>query len=185
MIKASNTFYIILGTLSLGTKSGYDIKKRIERSTGEFFSINYGQIYPMLKIMVEEGYAVLLPDEDNSKHDRKVYEITKQGEEEFLEWLWLPVNYNNPKGNELLVKLFFGRFLPVEENIRRLKEFRNVLMGYLHNTNLTEKDVEVQMSDDPQYDYSMIAVTHGQRMIQMKIDWCQECLERLNKKLGS
>jgi DNA-binding PadR family transcriptional regulator len=183
MVKASNTFYIILGTLNLGPKSGYDIKKSIERSTGEFFSINYGQIYPMLKIMVEEGYAALIQEDSSGRPDRKVYKLIKKGEEEFLEWLSYPVNYNNSKGNELLVKLFFGRFLPVEENIRRLKEFRKVLMGHLHNINLTKEFVDERYAGNAQYDYSMIAVRHGQIMIQMKLDWCNESLERLNEQL--
>ena len=185
MLKASNTFFIILGTLNLGPKSGYDIKKRIEKSTGEFYRINYGQIYPMLKIMVEEGYAVLLPEDSNRMHDRKVYNITEKGEKEFLEWLAQPVNNNNSKDNELLVKLFFGRFIPVEENLRRIKEFRKICTGYLAGMNLTKEEVETKQYGDSQYDYSMIAVRHGEMMIQMKIDWCDECIERLSRQLNN
>ncbi len=183
MAKISNTFYIILGTLNLGPKSGYDIKKRIERSTGEFWSINYGQIYPLLKTMVDEGYATLITDNEDSKHERKVYAITEKGVEALIAWLAEPINYNNPKGNELLVKLFFGKDIPVQENIRRLMEFRNVCMGYLENSNRVREDIENKMAGDDQYDYSMIAIRHGLMMIQMKLDWCDESIKRLKKHL--
>ncbi len=184
MVKASNTFYIILGTLNFGPKSGYDIKKGIERSTGEFWKVNYGQIYPILKTMVGEDYAVLVTGNEESKHERKVYKITEKGVEAFCEWLIQPINFNNPQGNELLVKLFFGQHVPIKDSILRLKEYKGKCLNYLAKMEKIQREIEEHLAEDIQFDYSMITVRHGQMTIQAKIEWCDECIERLKRRLG-
>src|SRR6267378_1332508 len=40
----------LLGLLSLGSMSGYDIRQLISQSIGHFWSESYGQIYPGLKL---------------------------------------------------------------------------------------------------------------------------------------
>lgn len=183
MPKTSVTFYIILGNLNFGPQSGYDIKKGIEDSTGEFWKVNYGQIYPMLKSMVEEGYAVLLSDQEEGKRERKVYQITQKGTEEFYEWLAQPINFNNPQGNELLVKLFFGKNAPVRDSIRRLKEYRRTCVDYLERMEKIQAEVQIQLAGNVQLDYSIITVRFGLMTMKARIEWCDECIERLSKAL--
>ncbi len=183
MPKASVTFYIILGNLNFGPQSGYDIKKGIESSTGEFWKVNYGQIYPMLKSMVEEGYAILLNEQEEGKRERKVYQITPKGAEEFYEWLAQPINFNNPQGNELLVKLFFGQHVPVRDNILHLKEYRKTCVDYLERMERIQEEVETQLAGHVQLDYSIITVRFGLMTMKARIEWCDECIERLSKAL--
>ena len=40
---------VILGLLSIGPRSGYDIKAVVDRSTRFFWAASYGQIYPELR----------------------------------------------------------------------------------------------------------------------------------------
>ncbi|MDQ2700516.1 MAG: PadR family transcriptional regulator, partial [Actinomycetota bacterium] len=46
---------VILGFLSEGEKSGYDIKSQVDTSTRFFWTASYGQIYPELKRLKEAG----------------------------------------------------------------------------------------------------------------------------------
>src|SRR2546423_9274663 len=46
---------VVLGLLSLGPRSGYDIKTVVDRSTRFFWAASYGQIYPELRRLEEEG----------------------------------------------------------------------------------------------------------------------------------
>ena len=46
---------VILGLLSLGPRSGYDIKTVVDRSTRFFWAASYGQIYPELRRLEDEG----------------------------------------------------------------------------------------------------------------------------------
>ena len=187
MVTTGNTFYIILGTLCFKPMSGYSIKKSIEDSTGEFWKVNYGQIYPILKIMLRDGYAVFTDEGRSSdinkpfRPGKKVYQVTEKGREAFLEWLSQPINFNNPQGNELLVKLFFGRFIPVDISIQRIREFKNKCLNYQTRMNEIREEIERLLTNDAQMDYSMMAVRNGQMAIEAKIAWCDECIERLTK----
>jgi hypothetical protein len=49
--------YAVLGMLSMGLKTGYAMKKHVERNLGHFWSESYGQIYPVLRQLVADGLA--------------------------------------------------------------------------------------------------------------------------------
>ncbi|PCK18754.1 hypothetical protein CEY02_18370 [Bacillus pumilus] len=53
----NDTTYAILGFLTADSKSGYEVKQLIDKSLHHFWKISYGQIYPALKFIVEEGLA--------------------------------------------------------------------------------------------------------------------------------
>ena len=55
MAKANKSRYAILGMLALEAASGYQIKKEMEESTSNFWHESYGQIYPILKLLTENG----------------------------------------------------------------------------------------------------------------------------------
>ena len=46
---------VILGMISLGKCTGYDIKHFVDKSTRHFWAASYGQIYPELKRLEEQG----------------------------------------------------------------------------------------------------------------------------------
>ena len=47
--------YAILGLLHYRDMHGYQIKKHIEQNFGFMWSINYGQIYPNLRSLADDG----------------------------------------------------------------------------------------------------------------------------------
>jgi PadR family transcriptional regulator AphA len=53
--KETTTMESLLGVLSLRPMSGYEIRQFMERSTSNFWSESFGQIYPALKRMLAEG----------------------------------------------------------------------------------------------------------------------------------
>src|SRR2546422_1835431 len=46
---------VVLGMLSLGKRTGYDIKQLVDVSTRFFWAASYGQIYPELKRLETQG----------------------------------------------------------------------------------------------------------------------------------
>jgi len=54
-MKENKSKYAIMGMLSMGPVSGYDIKKRFEESLSYFWNESYGQIYPILKKITQTG----------------------------------------------------------------------------------------------------------------------------------
>src|ERR1700757_2583429 len=110
---------VILGMLSLRPRSGYDIKTVVDRSTRFFWAASYGQIYPELRRLEEEG---LIEGEDapSGGRSRRVYRITKAGGEALREWLLgstVTIEYRD----ESLLRLFFADALPREDALQLLE----------------------------------------------------------------
>ena len=103
----------LLGLLSLGPMSGYDIRQLIPRSIGHFWSESYGQIYPGLKRLAAAGLVAKKTERKKGSPDRHVYSLTADGREQLRRWLKLPVAEEVPR-NELLLKLFFGAQVSAE-----------------------------------------------------------------------
>src|SRR4051794_41819359 len=73
------TSRVILGMIRLGRKTGYEIKQLVDVSARFFWTASYGQIYPELKRLEEEG---LIRGEDAATNGRprRAYELTPAGE---------------------------------------------------------------------------------------------------------
>ena len=100
--------YSILGLLHYKDMHGYKIKKHIERHFGHMWSVNYGQIYPSLKALLDEGLVNVREDAENGEKGppRKLYSITDKGREEFKIWLG-----SRPERAMLLRDPFLMRFV--------------------------------------------------------------------------
>ena len=121
--------YVILGCLSIQPMSGYDIKRLISVSTSLFYNASYGSIYPTLKKMEESGLVVSEEVVENGRF-KKIYALTADGRQEFMEWLEEPPRPIVIK-NDMLLRLFFYRHLPREKvlsitiaHIEQLKAFK-------------------------------------------------------------
>lgn len=81
--------YAILGLLQYTDMHGYRIKEHIEQNFGHMWSINYGQIYPNLKKLHDDGLVEMTEMSQNGEKGppRKLYSITDKGKEAFLKWL--------------------------------------------------------------------------------------------------
>lgn len=79
--------YAILGLMMQAPITGYDISKAFGPGLGSFWSAKHSQIYPELKRLTQEGliqYSVVTQGE---RMEKKLYEITEAGQEDFMQWL--------------------------------------------------------------------------------------------------
>jgi transcriptional regulator len=82
---------MVLKTLeTLGPLHGYGVARRIEQTSGDRLSVNYGTIYPALLKLEQEGY--IASDWGLSENNRraKFYRLTRAGrkqvEKEARDW---------------------------------------------------------------------------------------------------
>ncbi len=101
----NKTKFAILGMLLEGPSTGYEIKSLMSRSTVYFWRESDSTIYPMLKVLAEEGKA-LSKIVYVGKKKKVVFSITEAGRAEFRAWLESPTGSETPR-NEFLLKLFF------------------------------------------------------------------------------
>lgn len=182
MAATSRTKYAILGLLASGPRSGYDIKKAVDRSIGFFWNENFGHLYPILGRMEREGLVTMKLDEEGAGPVKKLYALTPRGRKEFIAWLRAPVE-EQPLRNELLLKIFFSGQIGAdavvgmmraekEKNEELIAVFREIRAGI---SGMHSKDV-------PYWD---ITLDFGIRKSEMTIAWCDETIRRLARNKRS
>jgi len=179
MAKENKSKYALLGLLSIYPGSGYDIKKFMEQSTSNFWNESYGQIYPILKQLVEEGLATSHTEKQEGKPERYIYTLTGKGREELRHWLAEPIEYTVER-NELLLKLFFGLQSPVANNIEHVQHFRTLQERLLHKYQGIETFLQANCVNNPDLCYSLITVRYGILRCQALLTWCDETIDTLH-----
>lgn len=82
---------MVLKTLEvMGPLHGYGLARRIEQTSGDLLSINYGTLYPSLLRLEQEGYVSSEWGQSENNRRAKYYRLTRAGrrrlEKETREW---------------------------------------------------------------------------------------------------
>src|SRR3982750_3144383 len=82
---------MVLKTLeAMGSLHGYGLARRIEQTSGDLLSINYGTIYPALLKLEQEGYVSSEWGTSDNNRQAKYYKLTRAGRKqlarEVREW---------------------------------------------------------------------------------------------------
>lgn len=178
MSRENKSKYAILGLLGLSPMSGYDIKKKIERSTSNFWNESYGQIYPILKKLVAQGLATQVVEEQLGKPDRHVYKLTEEGQQELQSWLIEPAEPQVER-IEILLKLFFGQQVAVADNIRHVEQFRELQEKLLQKYEAIEQEMQGKGTDNPNFPYWLMTASYKLHVTKALINWCDETLAKL------
>ncbi|HLY62892.1 MAG TPA: PadR family transcriptional regulator [Terriglobia bacterium] len=71
---------MVLKTLeTLGPLHGYGIARRIEQTSGDLLSVNYGTLYPALLKLEQEGYIASEWGMSDNNRKAKFYKLTRAG----------------------------------------------------------------------------------------------------------
>jgi len=71
---------MVLKTLeTIGPLHGYGIARRIEQTSGDLLSVNYGTLYPALLKLEQEGYIASEWGTSDNNRKAKYYKLTRAG----------------------------------------------------------------------------------------------------------
>ena len=165
---------VVLGLLALGPRSGYDIKAAVDRSTRFFWAASYGQIYPELRRLEQEG---LIEGEDapNGARSRRVYRLTASGSKALQEWLLgsaTVIEYRD----ESLLRLFFADALPQAQALRLLEDRKRGHEEYLEAL----RAIDARPGTDPAF--VDLVLRWGIDFNAWGASWCEKQLQLLRKK---
>jgi DNA-binding PadR family transcriptional regulator len=163
----SPTARVILGMLRFGSRTGYEIKQKIEISTRFFWGASYGQIYPELKRLERLGLVAAEADPRGGVK-RTAYELTPAGEDALHSWLADPGAQLFEMRDEALLKIFFADLLTDEELlavVRARREWCENVLGLFH-----------QIDETPVYGWGprqspTEALSYGVELIEWMRDW--------------
>ena len=129
--------YAILGLLMQSPMTGYDISKAFGVGLGSFWSAKHSQIYPELKRLAEEGlirYSTVIQGE---KPEKKLYEITPSGKQDFLAWLDQDQPLDPTPKDVFRLRSYYSQWLSEEAYLELLQkqiEKRQIKLEFLSHS---------------------------------------------------
>lgn len=170
----STTEFAILGLLSGGERSGYDLKKAAEAGIGYVWTAAKSQVYAVLPRLVEGGYVTATHVRQERFPDKQVYRITTRGEEAFVAWLEEPVDYHSSR-SPFLLKVFYGGKMSREALIAHLRRKREAIAATL----VEYREIEQRIKDDERSYYGYATLRWGQAEGRAWIRWIDGFLQEL------
>jgi DNA-binding PadR family transcriptional regulator len=152
-------------------RTGYDIKAFVDKSARFFWAASYGQIYPELKRLEDQG-LVRGRSEPSGGRARTVYELTEAGAAALQDWLESDERTVYELRDEGMLKLFFSDSLPE----RRIEIVRAMRIR-------EERDLAHLRSLEPHaakgHTGSYLTLQMGIASTEAVIKWCEETERRL------
>jgi len=170
----------LLGILSAGPMSGYDIEKFVANHMSFFWRESFGQIYPMLKSMAQQKLVQVRVEHNPGKVDRQIYSLTKTGEKEVRQWLAEPPPAPSPR-NELVLKLFFGAFTEPQHLIPHVEAVRDRQQAALNQYAGLEAMLRAQHTNEAGLPFWLITLDYGKRYSRSLLEWSEASIASLGK----
>ena len=178
MARLNQSQFALLGLLSLGAMSGYDLKQLSSWSVGHFWREGYGQIYPTLRKMAAKGLVSKETETNPGRPDRHVYALTASGRKELNAWLRKPPAAEVPR-NEFLLKLFFGGLISASASVEHVAEHGAQCERALATYKAIRKRLDKEAANDPQKPFWLMTLSYGEHVARAKVNWCNETLKEL------
>ena len=164
--------------------TGYELKQFFDSSVQHFWNAELSQIYPTLKALEEQELVEMHVELQANRPNRKVYEITATGREEFSRWVRVPqppADLRDP----FLIKVFFGSEVSMEDLLvvlRREKEEQQKMLAF-SETILREKIRDgIEALNSPRrglfWTLTLEMTTAYRRAY---IDWCDSSMRLLEE----
>lgn len=166
----------ILGVLSWGEMSGYDVKKTVDATVGYVWGPARSAIYAVLPRLVDDGLATARKVAQSQRPDKIVYRITSGGREALRSWIEDTPAPPDPNRNPLLLKIFFGdlgspEVLADQVRARRLEAER-----------LREEMDRFEDEADPDDLYTALTRAWGREYAAAVIRWARTAESQLRGK---
>jgi PadR family transcriptional regulator AphA len=168
----SLTARVICGMITLGRRSGYDIKQFVDKTTRHFMAISYGQLYPELKRLEEAGLVEGSSAPTGGRH-RTEYELTDAGRAALAEWLDSDDELLYELRDESMLKLFFSDVRP-ERRIANLRALRGRNERKLAELRALEPLASAHGREGPRLTLELVI-----GMAVWIIQWCEATERRL------
>ena len=174
------TSYAVLGLLSRGEMSGYDIKKLANHTIKYFFwSPASSQIYAELKRLTSMNYAQEKRVHQEHRPDKRLYRITTSGQEALRAWIEDIDLTPDVLKSTLLLKLFFGHHsspsVVVEHLTLRRKQALENLVRF--------EEIEGHLANEDRGFYHYITLKATIAHTHAELVWLEFAIEELNRSM--
>jgi DNA-binding PadR family transcriptional regulator len=163
----------VLGLLTDGECSGYDLLRMADRSVGFFWTPAKTQLYAVLRKLVENGFATARHVRQSDRPDKTLYRITDLGRERLragLEAVGSTVNKN-----PLELRIFFGRHRPLGAVVADLEGVRDRARKHLEELEEIERTF-----DHDEHLFPYLTLLRGKANAEADVAWAEQALALLS-----
>lgn len=169
----SKTKYVILGLLAEDALTGYEIKKIVDTRFGFFWNESYGQLYPELKRLAQQGFIVAFDPIETSQRGKTSYSITQKGRRALETWLSEPVEKESVR-LEILLKMYFSQGMKPEIMKQHIAEFSTSHQKQLDILNMFQQQLSNIEQVHSNHGDILRVLDFGKKVYKAYIDWCEE-----------
>jgi DNA-binding PadR family transcriptional regulator len=173
----SDTEYAVLGLLTFGERSGYELDKLAGRSIGYFWRPAKSKIYAILPRLVERGFSESTTVTQSKRPDKQLYRITAEGSRALREWLDADEPVRGVSRDGLLLKLFFGANADPESLRAQLLERQRRAEQQLAEL----EEIERTIDKDADF-FPYLTLLHGLEDARSTIVWAEQALAALDRR---
>lgn len=176
--------HMILGGLITQCGHGYGLKSEFMEALFSDFGVNDGQLYPMLKKMLNEGLITKEIEHQDGAPSRHIYSITDNGRNEFIEWLKSsggedrPFRYDFIRKDPFLLRLIHIRNLDKESAIKKVQDHIEIVKNTIRDFETAQSDMTSKGIDI----FRISIVQLGLKEQQVRLEWLNDLLEEMKKR---
>ncbi len=176
----------LLGLLNYRSMTGYDLKKTFDNTIDFFWSAQMSQIYRELNNLEQKGLVLSKIEAQEKRPDRKVYQLTEEGRNTFLNWLnKFPNQLSQNNRSRFLMRVFFSSKIKLDElafEITRYKKEKENQLKYLEKVQQGINDYSKDKKYKTETFYWELILKKGNKDNSADIEWAEECLQLIEEK---
>lgn len=179
MTMLSEAQYAVLGLLTLGDRSGYELSKLAEDNVNLILAPTRSRIYSVLPELRRRGLVTRRDVAQERRPDKQVYRLTNEGQAAFDAWL---DDTSKPVTREqLLLKVFFGSRADPEALVEQLRTFVAAKEDEL-STLAGHGDANL---DEPSADafFHNLTVACGLELARTQVGWAERAARALELRI--
>jgi len=158
----------VLGLLMRGPMHGYELYQKYATELGQMWHAGRSQVYSILKQLEETGQVAAQTEFQESRPARKVYHLTPDGRQVFLDWVHQPVKDVRDIRVLFLAKLYLMRQLGLEGVDALIEAQKTVCRERMD----TLARAAANLSAD---DFGNLVFEFRRRQLEAVLDWLDHC----------
>lgn len=175
MPSSDQTHMAVLGALSIAPMTGYALREQIRDTLGSFWSESFGQIYPALAHLEQEGLVARI---DAPGQRSAPFAPTDKGLEHLRALLAEPPQPQKPR-NGTLLRLFFGRQLGTAACRDLVQQTRVRAEAQLENLRIAREELATETELRDVAPFILMTISAGEHSARAAIAWADETLDAL------
>ncbi len=171
--------YAIMGLLDGREMHGYALKAAFEARLGPVWSVNFGQIYQLLKDLKRRGLVEARFEPSGGHIGRWTYTLTSRGRRALDTWLRRSPRPPQPSRDEIFIRLLALESRPAAPALEQLAREEDVCRERL--ARLTRENG--RSPDDPS-ELRILAAEAAVAQLRAHLEWLAHCTRVLRNRDG-